>query len=50
MLPELRGKALACWCRHDGEEPTDDNRCHGDQLVRMLNYFTDDQLREAAAA
>lgn len=53
-LPELRGKPLACWCRHDGEtfgNGTDgsvDNRCHGDLLVHWLETFTDDELREMA--
>lgn len=45
-LPELRGKALACWCRHDGEEPTEENACHGDVLVALLDRHTDDELRE----
>lgn len=45
QLPELRGKPLACWCRHDGEtEP----RCHGDILLAILDRFTDDELRSAA--
>jgi len=54
-LPELRGKALACWCRHDGvplrNGATDegpDNRCHGDILVRTLRIHTDDELRQMA--
>lgn len=52
-LPELRGKALACWCRHDGVPMTNgsngpDNRCHGDWLVHMLNTHTDDELRSMA--
>lgn len=43
-LPELRGKPLACWCRHDGEAKTDANACHGDVLVDLLNQYTDDEL------
>lgn len=50
VLPELRGRPLACWCRHDGVPMTNgingpDNRCHGDQLVHWLATFTDDELR-----
>jgi len=45
-LPELRGKALACWCRHDGEERTVANACHGDVLVEILETYTDDELQE----
>jgi len=48
QLPELRGKALACWCRHDGEERTPDNACHGDVLVDLLDRYTDDELRAMA--
>jgi hypothetical protein len=44
-LPALRGKALACWCRHDGEAPTDENQCHGDVLAELINGRTDDELR-----
>jgi hypothetical protein len=47
-LPELRGKPLACWCRHDGEEKTDANECHGDVLIEFLDRFTDDELRAMA--
>lgn len=50
-LPALRGKPLACWCRHDGVPMTNgstlpgpDNRCHGDLLVHWLERFTDDEL------
>ena len=45
QLPELRGKPLACWCRHDGEPMTDGTRCHGDLLVHWLETLTDDELR-----
>lgn len=54
-LPELRGKPLACWCRHDhvplrngvtDEGP--DNRCHGDVLVHALRTYTDEELLEKA--
>jgi hypothetical protein len=44
-LPELRGKPLACWCRHAGEERSDDTACHGDVLVELLKSYTDDELR-----
>lgn len=47
-LPELRGKPLACWCRHDGEERTDANACHGDVIVELLARYTDDELRAMA--
>jgi len=54
-LPALRGKPLACWCRHDGVPMTNgvtddgpDNRCHGDLLVHWLDTLTDDELRELA--
>ena len=47
-LPELRGKPLACWCRHDGEPRTDANACHGDVLVELLERYTDDELRAMA--
>lgn len=36
MLREIAGKPLACWCRHDGEERTPDNACHGDVLVDLI--------------
>jgi hypothetical protein len=45
QLPELRDKPLACWCRHDGEERTDANACHGDVLVELLERYSDDELR-----
>ena len=35
-LRKIAGKPLACWCRHDGEERTDDNVCHGDVLIEMI--------------
>lgn len=47
-LPALRGKPLACWCRHDGEERTPDNLCHGDVLLFLLDTYTDAELRELA--
>lgn len=43
-LPELRGKPLACWCRHDGEERTTANACHGDVLLEVLDRWTDEEL------
>ena len=36
-LRKLAGKPLACWCRHDGEERTEDNACHGDVLVELIH-------------
>lgn len=48
LLPELRGKPLACWCRHDGEAKTPANACHGDVLVELLERYTDDELRAMA--
>ena len=45
QIPELRGRPLACWCRHDGETRTDDNLCHADILVRWLDRYSDDELR-----
>jgi Domain of unknown function (DUF4326) len=50
LLPDLRGKPLACWCRHDGEESTPENRCHGDILVETLARYTDAELVAFAAA
>lgn len=44
-LPELRGKPLACWCRHDGETKTPENACHGDVLIMLLERYSDDELR-----
>jgi hypothetical protein len=44
-LPALRGKALACWCRHEGQVRRVDNLCHGDVLVTLLETFSDDELR-----
>ena len=43
-LPALRGKPLACSCRHEGEEPTDANACHADVLIRLLETYSDDEL------
>jgi hypothetical protein len=47
-LPDLRGKPLACWCRHDGEAYTHENECHGDVLIEWLEEHTDDELRAMA--
>lgn len=50
-LTELRNApALACWCRHDGEERTDDNACHADVLIDLLDRHTDDELRAMGGA
>lgn len=40
MLPQLRGKRLACWCRP--------RRCHADVLVELLDRHTDAELRGMA--
>ncbi len=48
-LPALRGKPLACWCRHAGEVRTPRTVCHGDVLVSLLNAYTDDELRAMGA-
>lgn len=45
LMPDLRDKPLACWCRHDHELRTPENWCHGDVLVNLLRFFTDDELR-----
>lgn len=34
-LPELRGKALACWCHPE--------RCHGDVLITLLEQLYPEQ-------
>ena len=44
-LPELRGKPLACWCRHDGVPWTAETWCHADVLADLLDRYTDDELR-----
>lgn len=31
----LDGAILACWCRHDREERTPANECHGDVLLEV---------------
>lgn len=45
-LPELRGKALACWCRWDEVMQSASTICHGDVLVWLLEPYTDEELRE----
>jgi hypothetical protein len=50
LLPSLRGKPLACWCRHEGEQVTDDNLCHGDVLVGLLNRYSDEEILERGYA
>ena len=47
-LPCLRGRPLACWCRHADEPQEPWNLCHGDVLVEILDAYTDEQLRELA--
>ena len=44
-LPELRGRALACWCRRDGEARTAANACHADVLLELLGRHADAELR-----
>ena len=43
-LPELRGKTLACWCRHAGEPRTAQTLCHGDVLADLLDRYSDAEL------
>ena len=47
LLPELRGKPLACWCRHDSDAGP---LCHADVILEMLACYTDIELREANRA
>jgi hypothetical protein len=47
-LPALRGKPLACWCRHESEPRRPWNACHGDILVGLLERYSDDELRALA--
>jgi hypothetical protein len=49
-LPALRGKPLACWCRHEGEVRTPANACHGDVLVELWETYTDAELRALGGA
>ena len=44
-LPELRGKALACWCPLDREARAGANACHADVLLELLGRHTDAELR-----
>lgn len=44
-LIECRGKPLACWCRHDGDERTEANSCHGDVIIDFLEDYSDEELR-----
>lgn len=48
QLISLRDKPLACWCRHDNEDPTAENLCHGDVLIELLDRYTDSELRAMA--
>lgn len=41
----LRGKTLACWCRHFDEEMTPETACHGDIILATLDLFDDEQIR-----
>lgn len=47
-LIQARNKPLACWCRHDDEDQTDDNACHGDVILTVLDIFNDASLRTMA--
>lgn len=44
QLPALRGKPLACWCRKSDATGRAWQECHGDQILRLLNEHTDDEL------
>lgn len=48
LLPALRGKPLACWCRTSDATGRAWRECHGDQLVRLLDEHTDAELRAMA--
>lgn len=48
MLPDLRGKPLACSCRHDGDTRPHAPRCHADVLCELLAAYYDDELRDMA--
>ena len=48
--PQEWGCEVIGWCRHDGEARTDNNACHGDVLVHLLEAYTDDELRTMAWA
>lgn len=49
LLPKLRDKPLACWCRHEDQEPTTETACHGDVLVGLLFEHTDEELMAMSA-
>jgi NTP pyrophosphatase (non-canonical NTP hydrolase) len=48
LLPELRGKALARWCRHDGDRRAGASRCHADVLIELLERNSDEDLAAMA--
>lgn len=48
-LPELRGKSLACWCRHADELKGPHNLCHGDVLIGLLRKHDDTTMQRTAA-
>lgn len=48
LLPDLRGKTLVCWCRRSDEERTDANTCHGDILLDILDFHTDEDFEALA--
>lgn len=49
-LVELRGKPLACWCRHENEAQTAENRCHGDILAEIVNFIPDSLILALSGA
>jgi NTP pyrophosphatase (non-canonical NTP hydrolase) len=48
VLPGLRGKALACWCRRAGDTRPGAPSCHGDVLLELLEQHSDAELRAMA--
>jgi NTP pyrophosphatase (non-canonical NTP hydrolase) len=48
MLPVLRGKPLACWCRHEGDQRPGAPACHADVLLELLEQHSDEELRAMA--
>lgn len=43
-----RDKPLACWCRHAGEERNENNICHADVVIEILERFPDHVLLQIA--
>lgn len=44
LLPTLRGRPLACWCRTSNATGRAWKECHGDQILRLLREHTDAEL------